>query len=228
MKQVLICLLLLLAVPAWPSDKKPLKTQKQKQQTESVLEEKLCINGIERMELLLNLNPYDNKNRCFSFTGKNVQLLDRSHAFFSFFTSYEPFALVDFGKNSAPMGFDKMVVNGNGAFAYKTTSGEMKTVHSFKVVSESMLEELRVKKESEELKRLGPEGIKKRDDERKQLEAERRQIEEERALKIIEENKLKQDINEKADAERRAKDAVKRKQKEEELKKCLDEGMDLC
>jgi hypothetical protein len=98
----------------------------------------MCPNGVEAaMGKLPTFNPYDTEGRCFRFMGRSIQLLDRSQGLFSFMSSDSPFALVDFGKSSAPVNFYSGVVLSKGAYSYVTVTGTKKIVFSFVNVPKS-------------------------------------------------------------------------------------------
>lgn len=98
---------------------------------------KVCPQSIESMQTLFTLNPYDSKGRCFNYSGRLVQLLNKSQALFSILTGSTPYAFVDFGKDSAPINFYSGVVFGKGAYSYETVSGSQKFILSFVPVPKS-------------------------------------------------------------------------------------------
>jgi hypothetical protein len=162
-------MMLLLAVPVWAAKKKN-KAAQPPPQTQQIQEEepiesnlwnqKLCPNGIEDLEVLLKINPYDSEARCFNYIGRLVQLLNKNQALFSFMTASTPFSIVDFGKDSVPMGPFYAVVKGRGAYSYETVSGSRKIVFSFANVPKSKGREAWEKRKKiekandEEIKRL--------------------------------------------------------------------------
>ena len=98
----------------------------------------ICPNGVEaEMGKLPTLNPYDTEGRCFRFMGRSFHLIDRTHALFGFMSDSFPFAMVDFGKSSAPVNFFSGVVLSNGAYPYVTVTGTQKIVFSFVNVPKS-------------------------------------------------------------------------------------------
>ena len=109
----------------------------------------MCPQDIESMQTLFTLNPYDSKGRCFNYSGKLVQLLNKSQAFFSVLTGSTPFAFVDFGNDSSPINFYSGVVQGKGAYSYNTVGGSQKIILSFVPVPKSkMREEWEIKQET--------------------------------------------------------------------------------
>lgn len=96
---------------------------------------KVCPKGAEPPMKLFAANPFDNTNRCV-FTGMlyNVQMLSRNKALFSLQPSGAPSALLDFGKNSAPVLYCRGYAKGRGAFQYVSTSGALRTVHKLDVI----------------------------------------------------------------------------------------------
>lgn len=99
--------------------------------------DKICPKGIRNAMDLISMNPYDSKDQCFKYAGPNVQLLSRTTAFFGFLNNGSPFALIDFGKESAPMNYFNGVVKGKIPHVYQTVSGMARTIHSFVVVPKS-------------------------------------------------------------------------------------------
>jgi len=161
MRWIIVCVILFLAVPAWAAKKKN-KAAQPPPQTQQIQEEepiesnlwnqKLCPNGIEDLEVLLKINPYDSEGRCFNYIGRLVQLLNKNQAFFSFMTASTPFSLVDFGKYSVPMGPFYAVVKGKGAYSYETVSGSQNIIFSFVNVPKSKGREAWEKKKTIEKK----------------------------------------------------------------------------
>lgn len=157
MRWIIVCLMLFLAVPAW-AEKKKKKISQPPSQTQQVIEaepvesnlwnQKICPNGIEDIEILLKINPYDSEGRCFNYVGRLVQLLNKSQALYSFMTASTPFSIVDFGKDSVPMGPFYAVVKGKGAYSYETVSGSRNIVFSFANVPKSKGREAWEKKKS--------------------------------------------------------------------------------
>lgn len=146
MRWIIVCLMLFLAVPAW-AEKKKKKISRPQPQTQQVIEtepveshlwnQKICPTGIEDIEVLLKINPYDSEGRCFNYVGRLVQILNKSQALYSFMTASTPFSIVDFGKDSVPMGPFYAVVKGKGAYSYETVSGSRNIVFSFVNVPKS-------------------------------------------------------------------------------------------
>jgi len=146
--------LIAIAIPSWAADKKS-KTSKPElppsQITESsIWNQKVCPGGIEDWKVLVNLNPFDSKDKCFEYQGRLVQLLSRNQALFSLITATDPFALVDFGKDSAPLNYFSGVVLGKGAYSYQTVSGSQKIVLSFASVPKSKGREAWERKQASE------------------------------------------------------------------------------
>lgn len=115
--------------------------------------EKLCPNGIENVNQLVSINPYDVKGKCFRYMGPNTQLIGRTKALFGFYTSNTPFALIDFGKESTPMGVFSGIVKGRAPYVYQTVSGSVRTIFSFVNVPQSK-ESIKYQAEIEAEKRL--------------------------------------------------------------------------
>ena len=140
MKWAIVCVVLFLTAPALAA-KKTNKISQPPPQVQQIREakpiesnlwnQKICPNGIEDIEVLLKINPYDSEGRCFNYTGRLVQLLNKNQALFSFMTASTPFSLVDFGKDSVPMGPFHGVVKGKGAFSYVPVSGSRNIIFSF-------------------------------------------------------------------------------------------------
>ncbi|MGE3550892.1 MAG: hypothetical protein AB7I29_13455 [Geobacter sp.] len=103
-----------------------------------------CPNGIETRLFFINVqtgrarsmvNPFDNVGRCFEIKSMDVlQIISRNKALCG---GKEPFALVDFGKSSAPPNYFGGIVKGMGAFQYESAYGELVTVHHFRLLSDS-------------------------------------------------------------------------------------------
>jgi hypothetical protein len=96
-----------------------------------------CPKDIESMQTLFTINPYDSKGRCFNYSGRLVQLLNKGQAFFSILTGSTPNAFIDFGRDSAPINFYSGVVLGKGAYSYETVGGSQKFILSFVPVPKS-------------------------------------------------------------------------------------------
>lgn len=103
-----------------------------------------CPNGIETRLFFINVqtgrarsmvNPFDNVGRCFEIKSMDVlQIISRNKALCG---GKEPFALVDFGKSSAPPNYFGGIVKGKGAFQYESAYGELVTVHHFRLLNDS-------------------------------------------------------------------------------------------
>jgi len=122
MKWFVASLLLLVALPAWAQDAG---------QSTASEADKMCPGGIEPMIKLVSVNPYDSTGKCFRYMGRLVYLLNKSQGIYSAMSDSAPFAMVDFGKASAPMNFYSGVVIGKGAYSYETALGGQKIVFSF-------------------------------------------------------------------------------------------------
>jgi hypothetical protein len=122
MRLFVASLLLLVALPVWAQDAgQPAASEA----------DKMCPGGIEPMIKLVSVNPYDSEGRCFRYMGRLVYLLNKSQGIYSAMSDSAPFALVDFGKASAPMNFYSGVVIGKGAYTYETALGGQEIVFSF-------------------------------------------------------------------------------------------------
>ena len=107
-------------------------------QDEAPWNQAMCPNGVEAaLGKLPTFNPYDTEGRCFRYMGRSFHLIDRTHALFGFMSDSLPFAMVDFGKKSAPVNFYSGVVLSKGAYAYATVTGTQKIVFSFVDVPKS-------------------------------------------------------------------------------------------
>ncbi len=149
MRWVIVFILLAIATPTWAAKKKNkvAQPQQEQQQSQHVEEsqpsesdqwnQKLCPNGIEDWKALTTMNPFDSKGRCFNYQGGLVQMLDKSKGLFSFVSSREPFAMVDFGKDSVPKNYWYGVVIGKGAYSYQTVRGDLNNIFSFASVPKS-------------------------------------------------------------------------------------------
>lgn len=149
MRWVIVFILLAIATPTWAAKKKnktaqPVSEPQQSQQVEETQpsesdqwNQKLCPNGIEDWKALTTMNPFDSKGRCFNYQGGLVQMLDKSKGLFSFVSSREPFAMVDFGKDSVPRNYWYGVVIGKGAYSYQTVRGDLNNIFSFASVPKS-------------------------------------------------------------------------------------------
>lgn len=156
MRWIIVCVMLILAVPAWAAKKKnkpvqpPPVTQTQESEPieSSLWNQKMCPKGIEDWKTLITLNPYDSEGRCFNYIGRLIQLLNKNQALFSLMTDSAPFALVDFGKESVQIGPYTGIVKGKGAYSYVTVSGRENIIFSFVTVPKSKGREAWDKKRS--------------------------------------------------------------------------------
>jgi len=125
--------------------------QQEINQTENVpWNQDKCQNDVEKLEKIINYSPYDINGRCFNYSGRLVQLLDRSQALFSILNGSSPFSLIDFGKDSAPMNYYSGVVQGKGEYSYLSVDGAQKTIYAFVPVKKSNAREVwEVKQEQE-------------------------------------------------------------------------------
>lgn len=166
MKWLIASLLLSTAVPVWAQPGTS-KAKEAEPLENSEWNQKICPNGIEEADKLLTLNPYDSKGRCFNYSGRFVQLLNRNQALFSngFTSDLTPFALIDYGKESVPMEALNVstlkglpvyrfygVVKGKGAYSYQTVSGMLKIVLSFVPVPKSKAREALDRRQEKERK----------------------------------------------------------------------------
>jgi hypothetical protein len=135
MKRILLAVLLVaMAVPACGDGLNYERSEENKRAAEGPFP-KECKQGLEDFYALMRANPFDTKGRCFKTTWLNtLQILSRSKALFQIAGSYEPFAMIDFGKDSAPAGYFTGVVKGGGAFQYTAANGRFITVHKLSVV----------------------------------------------------------------------------------------------
>ncbi len=144
MKTIIFVLALLIAVPVFAANNgKKHKTK----------DEFSCPNGVENIARLAMMNPYDNEGKCFDYVGASVQLLAKNKALYSyFFNDRTPVALIYFGKESAPIAYEGLVV-GKGAFSYRTVEGSQNIIHSLVAVpkdkSEEIYKQIRIKKEQD-------------------------------------------------------------------------------
>lgn len=154
MRKILVALMLVvLAAPAWGSDavnqngmseedandyaryKKGEDEYKKKQAAQKVYSQK-CKNGFGGVNDLLNMNPFDNKDYCFSgIPMRSFSLLSKNTALYRIVGTHEPIALITFKKRSAPVMLMDVVFRGLGAFQYESVSGGIITVHKFEVIS---------------------------------------------------------------------------------------------
>jgi hypothetical protein len=91
-----------------------------------------CVDKAIDYRTLMVTNPYDNSGKCYwlGFPMVKQQMLSRSVALIGFAGSQQNiFALMDFGKESVPMGMISGLVMGMGAYEYETVSGSVNTVH---------------------------------------------------------------------------------------------------
>lgn len=97
---------------------------------------KACPSGVGHVTELTTTNPFDNKGKCYRpFILVTMQILSRNKALFYMQGSPgRPFALIDFGKNSAPANYYSGIVKGKGAFQYTNAMGGLVTVHRFAAV----------------------------------------------------------------------------------------------
>lgn len=165
MRLVIVCILLTIASPTWAAKKKnkvaqPVSESQQTQQVEEAQpsesdqwNQKMCPNGIEDWKAFTTMNPFDGKGRCFNYQGGLVQMLNKSRGLFSFISSSEPFAMVDFGKDSVPVNYWYGVVLGKGAYSYKTVRGDLNNIFSFVSVPKSKAREAWEKKKIIEQKK---------------------------------------------------------------------------
>ncbi|HAZ07638.1 MAG TPA: hypothetical protein DCZ01_03730 [Elusimicrobia bacterium] len=93
---------------------------------------KKCPKGMEPLEVLYQLNPYDVKGRCFQFVGTTQQILSRSSGLY--LLGGEAPALVNFGEHSAPPHVFRGITKGVGAYKYVAVSGSEKIVPSLEAV----------------------------------------------------------------------------------------------
>lgn len=103
-----------------------------------------CPHGIDSELFRVNLqsghvistvNPFDNIGRCYEIERMDVlQILARNKALCG---GRMPFALVDFGKESAPPNYFKGIVKGKGAYQYESAGNGLVTVHYFRLLSEA-------------------------------------------------------------------------------------------
>lgn len=92
-----------------------------------------CVDKAIDYRTLMVTNPYDNVGKCYwlGFPMVKQQLLSRSVALIGFAGGQQNiFALMDFGKESVPMGVPITgLVMGLGAYEYETVSRSVNTVH---------------------------------------------------------------------------------------------------
>ena len=183
MRWIIVCVLLAITVPAWAAKKKNKVAQPEPQQTEQIQaigppsdqwNQKMCPRGIEDGQVLTTMNPFDNKGRCFNYQGGLVQMLNKGKGLFSFVSSREPFALVDFGKDSVPMNYWYGVVIGKGAYSYETVRGDVNNIFSFASVPKSKEREVWEKNKI----------IEKAKEEERQIAEKRARVEQEWMTKI--------------------------------------------
>jgi hypothetical protein len=91
-----------------------------------------CVDKAIDYRTMMATNPYDNIGKCYwlGFPMVKQQMLSRSVALIGFAGAQQNiFALMDFGKESVPMGMISGLVMGMGAYEYQTVSGSVNTVH---------------------------------------------------------------------------------------------------
>lgn len=111
--------------------------QKQSPGGDITWNENVCQQDVESIENLFTINPYDSNKRCFYYSGRMVQLMNKGQALFSISTSTTPFAFLDFGQESVPVDFFSGVVLGKGAYSYLTVNGSQNIIFSFVPVQKS-------------------------------------------------------------------------------------------
>lgn len=94
---------------------------------------------------LSNITPYDNNGKCFFYSGKQIQLLDKSRGLYTL--GADSVVLLDFGGKSTKKYYEGLV-KGLGEYSYQTASGVLMIVHKLGMVS--LAEQ---KKYNDELKR---------------------------------------------------------------------------
>ena len=136
MRWIIVCVLLTTTVPVWAAKNKNNAVQPQPAES-NIWNQKMCPQGIEDIKVLITLNPYDSNGKCFNYVGRLVQLLNKNKALFSLMTDPNPFALIDFGKDSVTIGPFMGVVKGKGAYSYQTVSGIQNNIFNFVPVPKS-------------------------------------------------------------------------------------------
>ncbi len=120
-----------------------------------------CVDKAIDYRTMMATNPYDNIGKCYwlGFPMVKQQMLSRSVALIGFAGAQQNiFALMDFGKESVPMGMISGLVMGMGAYEYQTVSGSVNTVHHLRKLdgylkrtkSQQQEKDTRDKKESAE------------------------------------------------------------------------------
>jgi hypothetical protein len=134
MKRLLASIVVLLCLTsiAFAAPKKKKKTNSVDNKPEIAFDLESCVDKAIDYRTLMSMNPYDNAGKCFwlGFPMVKQQLLSRSVALIGFAGGQQNiFALMDFGKESVPMGLMSGLVMGMGAYEYETVSGSVNTVH---------------------------------------------------------------------------------------------------
>lgn len=133
MRQLLVSIVVLLCLStvAFAAPKKKKATPESK----VTIDLGSCVDKAIDYRALMVTNPYDNIGKCYwlGFPMVKTQLLSRSIALIGFASAQQNvFALMDFGKESVPMGPITGLVMGLGAYEYETVSGSVNTVHHLK------------------------------------------------------------------------------------------------
>jgi uncharacterized membrane protein len=135
MRRLLVSIVVLLCLTsvALAASKKKKKVASSGAEPKVTFDVDSCVDKAIDYQKLLTTNPYDNIGKCYwlDFPMVKQQLLSRSVALIGFAGGQQNiFALMDFGKESVPMGVPITgLVMGLGAYEYETVSGSVNTVH---------------------------------------------------------------------------------------------------